>query len=74
MAIRLAIVGLEPIQQDWIAALRTLAAAGDIDLVAAAHRHVGLSREITDALAAPPLPPSPPPPPPPSPPTTNCAP
>src|SRR4051812_7931992 len=46
MAIRLAILGLELIQREWLGAVEALRAAGEIELVAIGHRSVANAREV----------------------------
>jgi predicted dehydrogenase len=53
MPIKLAILGLDPIQKDWIEALRALALEDRITIVAAAHRTQSLARDIADLFAVP---------------------
>jgi predicted dehydrogenase len=51
MPIRLAILGLDPQQREWLAAVDLLRAAGDIDLVAVAHRSQALAKDLADQFA-----------------------
>jgi predicted dehydrogenase len=53
MAIRAAIVGIDPLQREWLQAARTLRAAGEIDIVAAAHRTLALAKDLSDQCAEP---------------------
>ena len=53
MALRLAIIGLDPIQQDWIQAVRALADKQQVELVAAGHRSTSPARDLGDALGLP---------------------
>ncbi len=48
MPIRLAILGIDPIQREWLEAVETLAAAGEIVLVGAAHRTQALAKDAAD--------------------------
>lgn len=53
MAVRLAIIGLETLQRDWIAALAALRQAQRIELVGVGHRTIALARDAADALDVP---------------------
>ena len=53
MALRCAIIGLEPIQKDWMEALGALAADGTIVPVAAGHRTLAAARDIGDVFKIP---------------------
>ncbi|HVX85340.1 MAG TPA: hypothetical protein VH253_11210 [Phycisphaerae bacterium] len=53
MATRVAIVGIDPLQREWLQAARTLRAAGEIDIVAAGHRTVALAKDLADQSAEP---------------------
>ncbi len=50
MPLKLAIIGLDPLQQDWIAAIRALAAEDAVLPVAAGHRSAALARDLSQAL------------------------
>ncbi len=53
MALRCAIIGLDPVQKDWIQALTTLVAEGVIAPVAAGHRTLAAARDIADLFKVP---------------------
>ena len=53
MTLRCAIVGLDPVQKDWIDALRVLAAEGVVQPVAAGHRTLAAARDIADVFDVP---------------------
>jgi len=53
MALRCAIIGLDPIQKDWIEALRALTVEGLIVPVAAGHRSLAAARDIADLFKVP---------------------
>ncbi len=53
MAIRLAILGLDPIQRNWLTAAVQLAAAGEIDIVGVAHRTLAGAKETAAAFKLP---------------------
>ena len=53
MPIRLAILGLDPIQRDWLEAVRQLRSAGEIELVAAGHHALAPARALADLLEIP---------------------
>ncbi len=50
MAVRLAMVGMDPVQREWVRAVGELRAAGEIEVVAAGHRTVALARDLADAV------------------------
>jgi predicted dehydrogenase len=51
MAVRLAIVGVDPVQRDWVGAVEELRAAGEIEVVGAGHRTVALARDLADEFS-----------------------
>ena len=53
MPIKLAILGLDPIQRDWLQAIDTLENAGVIKTVAAGHRTQAAARDVADLLHVP---------------------
>jgi len=53
MAIRVAILGLDPVQHDWIDALGMLRGEGEIEVVAVADRSLNVAKSIVDALGPP---------------------
>jgi len=53
MPTKLAIIGLDTIQKNWIEAVRTLAAEGRIAVVAAGHRTQALARDLGDLFSVP---------------------
>ena len=53
MTLRCAIVGLDPVQKDWIDALRVLSAEGIVQPVAAGHRTLSAARDIADLFDVP---------------------
>ncbi len=52
MAIRLAIVGLDGIQQDWLEAVGRLRASGEVELVGVGHRTQAAARDLADRVGA----------------------
>jgi predicted dehydrogenase len=52
MAIRLAILGVDPIQREWLEAVGTLIAEGEIELVGVGHRAVSLAKDTADFFGA----------------------
>ncbi len=53
MPLRCAIIGLDPVQRDWITALKALTASAAIVPVAAGHRTVAAARDLGDAFDVP---------------------
>ena len=53
MPIKLAILGLDTIQRDWLDAVGRLRDAGEIELVGVGHRTAALARDVADAVHAP---------------------
>jgi predicted dehydrogenase len=53
MALRCAIIGLDPIQKDWIDALTALTASGEIVPIAAGHRTLAAARDLGDLFKVP---------------------
>lgn len=53
MPTRVAIIGLDLVQNDWIRALAALSEQGRIQIVAAGHRNAALARDLGDALKVP---------------------
>lgn len=54
MPTRVAVIGLDPVQNDWIKALAALREQGRIELVAAGHRGVAQAKDLGDMLKIPP--------------------
>ena len=48
MAIKLAIVGLDPVQQEWLEAVAKLRQAGEIELVGVGHRAMAAARDVAE--------------------------
>jgi predicted dehydrogenase len=48
MAIRLAILGVDPIQREWLEAVETLVAEERVELVGAGHRTLSLAKDTAD--------------------------
>jgi len=48
MLIRLAILGLDPVQREWLTAVDALRVAGEIDLVGVGHRSLALAKDVAD--------------------------
>jgi predicted dehydrogenase len=55
MAIRLAILGLDPIQRDWLEAAGRLRASGEVEIVGVGHRSAALAKDVADPLEVPAL-------------------
>ncbi len=53
MSLRVAVIGLDLIQNDWIKALIALREQGRIEIVAAGHRSVAAAKDLGDALKVP---------------------
>jgi predicted dehydrogenase len=53
MPLRCAIIGLDPVQRDWITALKALTASAAIVPVAAGHRTVAAARDLGDLFDVP---------------------
>lgn len=51
MAVRLAIVGVDPVQRDWVGAVEELRARGEVEVVAAGHRTLAMARDLADEFA-----------------------
>ena len=52
MPIRLAILGLDPVQREWLTAVEALRASGDVELVGVGHRAVALARDVADQFSS----------------------
>lgn len=54
MPLRLAILGLDPIQRDWLDAVAALIASGEIELHGIGHRSLAAAKDVATALKLPP--------------------
>ncbi len=52
MSLPVAIIGLDPVQRDWLSAAADLRAAGEIEIVSVGHRAPAPARDIADAIGA----------------------
>jgi len=52
MAIRLAILGIDPIQREWLEAVGVLVAEGEVELVGVGHRTVSLAKDTAHFFGA----------------------
>jgi predicted dehydrogenase len=50
MPIRLAILGLDPLQQEWLDAIGTLVVQGEIELTGVAHHSLALAKDVAEGL------------------------
>ena len=53
MAVKLAILGLDLIQRDWLEAVAALRAAGEIEVAGVGHSTLALAKDLADALKSP---------------------
>jgi len=53
MPTRLAILGLDAIQRDWLTAVRALVDSGEVEVVAVGHRTQALARDVADTFESP---------------------
>jgi predicted dehydrogenase len=51
MPIRLAILGLDPVQHEWLDAVDALREAGEVELVGVGHRSLSLARDVAENFA-----------------------
>jgi predicted dehydrogenase len=54
MAIKLAILGLDLVQRDWLEAVAALRASGEIELTGVGHSTLATAKDVADALKSPP--------------------
>ena len=53
MSLRLAILGLDPIQRDWLDAVAALAGTGEIEIHGIGHRSIAAAKDIASVLKLP---------------------